>query len=191
MVARDPTEAPGAFLFFGVFSHHKALLADVRQSVERRFGPLHRLGISSEYPFPQTRTYAREMGSPLVRQFFVLRELQRQDCLADVKHETIAMEQSICASGCFDVPRPVNIDPGLLNDCRLILASTKDYAHRIYRGRGIWEEITLIYRHGRFDTLPWTYPDFRAPTYHAFFAELRAALLAAIRANKAQPGQQP
>ncbi len=61
-----------------------------------------------------------------------------------------------------------------------ILASTKDYAHRLYRADGIWEEITLVFRHGKFETLPWTYPDFRAPTYHQFFAALRTELMGRI-----------
>ena len=188
MAARVPTEAPGAFLFFGVFTHYAALLEETRRRVEDRFGPMHPLGISPVYPFPETRTYAREMGSPLVRQFFVLSELQPQDCLATIKRETIAMEEAIRNMEQFAVDRPVNIDPGLLNDCRVILASTKDYAHRIYRGRGIWEEITLIFRHGQFETLPWTYPDFRAPTYHAFFEQLRNELLKRNRNGTVHPG---
>ena len=38
----------------------------------------------------------------------------------------------------------VNVDPGIINDCRIILASTSDHAHRIYRGDGVWEEVTLV-----------------------------------------------
>ena len=86
------------------------------------------------------------------------------------------------------VPRPVNIDPGLVNDCRVILASTKDYAHRIYRGGGVWEEITLIYRHGAYETLPWTYPDFRQVAYHRFFAGFRKELLERIGSTGGKHG---
>ena len=106
-------------------------------------------------------------------------ELVPQDCLAVIKHAADELERELAETGDFPVVRPVNIDPGLVNDCRVILASTHDYAHRIYRGAGIWEEITLIWRHGAFEAQPWTYPDFRAPTYHEFFADLRRDLLSA------------
>lgn len=173
--------APPAFLFFGVFTGYRELLEATRELITEEFGPLHPAGSSAVFPFPRTRTYEKTMGARLVRQFFVLDELWPQDCLASIKHAARNMEVRLATSRSFEVPRPVNIDPGLLNDCRIILASTKDYAHRLYRGEGIWEEITLIFRRGRFEPLPWTYPDFRAPTYHAFFSELRQELLGRLR----------
>ncbi len=172
--------APPAFLFFGVFTGYPELLEEARDVIVEQFGPLHSAGSSPVFPFPRTQTYEKTMGTSLVRQFFVLDELRPQDCLSQVKHAALSMEERLAASRSFEVPRPVNIDPGLLNDCRLILASTKDYAHRLYRADGIWEEITLVFRHGKFETLPWTYPDFRAPTYHQFFAALRTELLGRI-----------
>ncbi len=170
-------EARPARLFFGVFSGASELLDTARTLIVERFGPLHERGTSPVYTFPSTRTYDRTMGTNLRRQFFLLDELKPQTCLAAVKAETVRLEAEIAARGSFDVERPINIDPGLLNDCRVILASTKDYAHRIYRGDGIWEEITLIYRHGAFDPVPWTYPDFRATTYHEYFLAARRDLL--------------
>ena len=170
-------DARPAFLFFGVFTGFPELLPASRELIVGEFGALHPNGTSEVFPFPRTRTYEKSMGADLVRQFFVLDELHPQDCLAGVKHATLKMEERLSSTRTFAVARPVNIDPGLLNDCRLILASTKDYAHRLYRGEGIWEEVTLIFRHGRFEPLPWTYPDFRAPMYHRFFAELRRDLL--------------
>lgn len=173
--------APPALLFFGVFTGYPDLLEAAKELVVREFGPLHPRGTSPVFPFPRTRTYERAMGARLVRQFFVLDEPRSQDCLAGVKHAALDMEERLAASRSFEVPRPINIDPGLVNDCRIILASTKDYAHRFYRGHGIWEEITLVFRHGRFEPLPWTYPDFRRATYHEFFAGLRRELLERLR----------
>lgn len=181
---RKARVAPPAFLFFGVFTGYPELLDEAKALIVREFGPLHPAGSSAVFPFPRTQTYEKSMGASLVRQFFVLDELRPQDCLAGAKRAALVMEERLAASKRFDVPRPVNIDPGLLNDCRLILASTKDYAHRLYRADGIWEEITLIFRHGSFETLPWTYPDFRAPTYHEFFARLRRELLERLGMGK-------
>ena len=176
--------ADPAVLFFGVFGVDSAVIAQARAQIETHFGGLHRHGVSPEFPFPDTETYRQTMGTSLRRQFFALEALQPQDVLADVKHKTIEIESAIADGGDFEVPRPINIDPGLLNDCRVILATTKDYAHRIYRDRGIWEEVTLIFRGGRFEALPWTYPDFRQPAYHEYFTTLRDDLFVRLGKRK-------
>ena len=139
----------------------------------KEFGPLHRDGESPVFPFPQTRTYERTMGATLERKFLVLAAPWPEDGLAAVKLASIAIEDEVRRAGRHPVERPVNIDPGLINDCRVILASTKDYSHRIYRGSGIWEEITLRFEDGAYRAEPWTYPDFRSPLYHEFFGRFR------------------
>jgi hypothetical protein len=175
--SRPLRAAPPAFLFFGVFSGRSEILDEARRLIEERFGALHAAGASATFPFPETRTYRHTMGGGLQRRFFVLAELFPQNALAPVKRLAITLEEEIRRRFPGGVARPVNIDPGLINDCRVILASTKDYAHRIYRGDGIWEEVTLIFRHGAYRPLPWTYPDFQNPEYHEFFARFRKELL--------------
>ena len=186
---RAPREAPPAFLFFGVITGFEEAFARVRGLIEAQCGSLRPEGVSAAYPFPETRTYARTMGPGLRRKFFVVDRPWPQDRLAQVKLAAIEMEEEVRRGGSFPVERPVNVDPGLLNDCRIVLASTKDYSHRIYRGSGIWEEVTLMYQDGGWKPLPWTYPDFRSPAYHEFFAGLRERLLAAMRTwrGSAQP----
>jgi len=71
------------------------------------------------------------------------------------------------------VTRPLNLDPGYLTEAKLVLASTKDHAHRIYLGRGIYAEVTLHYQNGRWQSHDWTYPDFQRPDYHLFFSQCR------------------
>ena len=178
-------EAPPAYLFFGVFTGFHDLFAQARRLIEERFGPLHPRGESPVYPFPETRAYRTTMGERLQRRFFVVAEPWRQDSLAAVKHASLEMEQAIARSGSFPVARPINIDPGLINDCRVILASTKDHAHRLYRGEGIWEEITLVFQGGAYRPLPWTYPDFRNPEYAAHFAPIRERHLEEINRSSA------
>lgn len=74
---------------------------------------------------------------------------------------------------CKTIKRPVNIDPGYINESRLILASTKDFSHRIYLRDGIYAEVTLKYRRGRYESFPWTFPDYQSPEYQNFFLETR------------------
>ena len=180
-------EPPPAYVFFGVFSQFDAAFTAVRETIEEQFGTLHPHGVSPRYPFPHTDTYHKTMGGPLQRQFFVLEERQPQDSLGTIKRATIEWERAIHDTIPSNVARAVNIDPGLINDCRVILASTKDYAHRIYRGHGIWEEITLVYRKGAYRPHPWTYRDFAASTYHGFLSGFRNAFLAAGEMSSSRP----
>jgi len=180
-----PRRAPPAYLFFGVFTGFPALFPEVRALIEARFGAIHPEGESPTFDFPETRSYARSMGSGLRRKFFILERLWPQDGLAAVKQTARDMEEAIGLGHPRPLDRAVdrvmNIDPGIINDCRVILASTKDYAHRIYRGDGIWEEISLVFQHGAYRSHPWTYPDFRRDTYHAFFARFRQKLLTNVQ----------
>jgi hypothetical protein len=59
---------------------------------------------------------------------------------------------------------------------KLVLASTKDFAHRIYLRDGIFAEITLFFRHGRWEHHEWTFPDYRRADYHEFFSRAREYL---------------
>lgn len=187
---RSRAPAPPARLFFGVITGFPELFDRARERLAARFGEMEPADESPLFPFPRTRTYAKAMGDPLSRKFFFLRAPWPQDGLATVKAAAIEIEEEIQAEGRFAVPRAVNIDPGLLNDCRIVLASTKDHAHRLYRGDGIWEEITLVFRGGAFRPLPWTYPDFRNPDYAAYFAPIRERHLDALgrrRSNACPP----
>ena len=181
---RERRLAPEARLFFGVITGFGRLFDVVRERISARFGELEPAEESPLLPFPATRTYSRSMGAgPLLRKFFFLRRHWPQDGLAEVKIASIGIEEEIQASEAFEVPRAVNIDPGLLNDCRIVLATTKDHAHRIYRGLGIWEEITLVFREGRYRPLPWTYPDFQCPEYAAYFTPIREAYLKGLNSG--------
>lgn len=73
--------------------------------------------------------------------------------------------------------RPLNLDPGYLTPAKLVLASTKDHAHRIYLRDGIFAEVTLVYRKGKWQPLEWTYPDYRRDDYQQFFTRCRERLL--------------
>jgi len=173
-VRRTLGVAREALLFFWVITRFPSLFERVRGLIEREFGALHPQGTSPEYPFPETKAYARTMGSNLSRKFFVLAKPWPQDGLAEAKLRAIEMEESIEGESSWEVARPVNIDPGLLAESRIVLATTKERPHRLYRTRGVWEEVTLLRRQGTFEVLPWTYPDFRSSAYHEFFAGLEA-----------------
>ena len=59
---------------------------------------------------------------------------------------------------------------------KLVLATTKDHAHRLYLGGGIYAECTLRWFQGDFVPWEWTYPDYRTEHYRDFFAAVRRLL---------------
>jgi hypothetical protein len=71
------------------------------------------------------------------------------------------------------VPRPLNLDPGYLGLGKLVLASTKDHAHRLYLSRGIYAEVTLNYQDRGWRHHDWTFPDYRRADYQQFFSQCR------------------
>jgi len=79
------------------------------------------------------------------------------------------------------VKRPVNLDPGYLEQGKIILASTKNFYHRMYLARGIFGEVTMHYRNNAWEFFPWTYPDYKSAEYQAFFLELRAVYRRQLR----------
>lgn len=108
--------------------------------------------------FDHTRYYEKEMGTPLYKRILIFEGLMDPGELPDLKLFTNALEREGAEAG-----RRVNCDPGYVSGARVALASTKDFAHRLYLGRGIYGEVTLVVRDGRLAPLPWTYPDFREP----------------------------
>ena len=107
-------------------------------------------------------------------------------CLPEVKRFTIALEKVVAASGKYSEERPLNLDPGLVQLGKFLLASTKDQAHRIYLADDIFAEVTLRFTAGAFEVWPWTYADYREEAVRAFLNQARANLyerVTAIRAN--------
>ena len=54
----------------------------------------------------------------------------------------------------------------------------KNFSHRIYLGRGVYGEVTLMFRKGRWEALPWTFPDYASCRYDSFLTEVRGRLRA-------------
>ncbi len=170
---------PPARLFCGCFSAFPDLLAGIGPRLEALWGPIARR--SAPLEFPDTRLYAPAMGRGLTRIFYVFGGLFPQDCLPAAKRAACALEEEIAREASWPVPRPINLDPGLVSEGRLVLASTKDRGHRLPRADGVYEEITLLFFEGAFQPLLWTYPDFRAPDVRAFFEQVRAEFLGETR----------
>jgi hypothetical protein len=158
-------------LFVGVLVASEDRVAEVEARLLATYGPLDFK--SPLLPFTFTDYYRQETGDHILRIFFSFERLVEADQLPGVKCDTNALEETFAAAG-RDVKRPVNLDPGYLENSKIILASTKNFYHRMYLGRGIFGEVTMHFRNGAYEFFPWTYPDYKSPEYQKFFLELRA-----------------
>jgi hypothetical protein len=136
------------------------------------------VALSSEpFAFTETDYYSATMGEDLKKQFLAFERLIDPGSLAGVKCRTNEWEAEYAALKRHAELRPLNLDPGYITPAKLVLASTKDHAHRIYLGSGIYAELTMSYRKRAWQPMEWTYPDYRRDDYQRFFSECREWLL--------------
>jgi len=171
----QPTEAEPVRLLVGMLSAYPGALAEAEAHLSDPLGPVDLRSDLFAHAF--TEYYRDEMGHPLVRYFIAFERLIQPDDLAGIKRFTGDVEQRVADSGRWPVARPVNLDPGYIAPAKLVLASTKNHSHRIYLDAGIYGEVTLLFARHEWQALEWTYPDYRTPAYHAFFARVRERLL--------------
>jgi len=146
-------------------------LADALKALERRFGPVQYETL--EITCQKSDMYREEMGEGLLRRFFSFEKMVSREDLADIKKICHKVEPDFAdhIQG-YDF-RAVNIDPGILTTCNLVMASHREYNHRIYLKDGVFAEVALIFAKGEFRRLPWTHPDFCDTEAIDFFTRVR------------------
>ncbi len=170
----EPTPTPAAVLLMAAFSRYDEALDWARDRAVETFGPVAMR--SDAFDFDQTDYYDTTMGTGLRKIFFTFGAPFDPADLPDVKLTANRWEQEYAGHADHPEPRPLNIDPGYLTLGKLVLASTKDHAHRIYLARGIYAEVTLYYKHDRWRPREWTFADYRREDYQQFFSQCRRFL---------------
>ncbi|MDD5079255.1 MAG: DUF4416 family protein [Candidatus Omnitrophica bacterium] len=162
IIKPQPVKLILALIFRDKLSYSKTL-----RILSKKFG---RVDFESPvFNFNVTDHYEKEIGRDLFRRFISFNKLIPPEALSRIKILTNKIEKKLsCKKG-----RTVNIDPGYLDMAKLVLATTKDYMHRIYLGRGIYAEITLSYQGKSFRPWDWTYPDYRTDAYIRLFNHIR------------------
>ncbi|MHB9154764.1 MAG: DUF4416 family protein [Endomicrobiales bacterium] len=153
--------------FCGILMVSETLLPPVVALLEEELGPAD--SRSETIAFDFTDYYEKEMGPRLARTWISFERPAGPDELPRIKQLTNRIEEETALGG----RRRVNLDPGYLTLAKLVLASSKDFSHRLYLSQGIYGEVTLIYKHEKFEALPWTYPDYRSPAGERFFKGIR------------------
>ncbi|MFA5362097.1 MAG: DUF4416 family protein [Candidatus Omnitrophota bacterium] len=161
------TAYPPVKLIVGFIFNDDNVYRKVKAILSRRFGAID--FESGVIPFRYTDYYEKEFGRDLKRSFVSFKKLVPLDRLARIKIITNSIEHSLAVKN----RRTINIDPGFVDLAKLVLATTKDFCHRIYLNRGICAEVTLFYKGKSFRHWEWTYPDYRTPEYIAIFNHIR------------------
>jgi len=129
---------------------------------------------STSYNFSDfTEYYQPEMGNELYKIFWVFSELFPPEKLPEMKITTNQLEREYSLKG----KRQINMDPGYISQAKLVLATTKDYSHRLYLSHGIFADLHLQFYQGSFRKQPWTYPDYQQTGMIRFFNQVRSNYL--------------
>ncbi len=183
----NPQPPHQVLLVMAAFSRHAEGLAWAKETAERHLGPVALT--SPNFDFNQTDYYTVSMGTNLKKVFYAFETLVDPAELPKVKRMANGWEDEYGRMGTCPEARPLNLDPGYITEAKLVLASTKDHAHRLYLQSGIYGEVTLYYQHRQWRCHPWTFPDYQTADYHSFFERCRN-YLRDRRANRpAAPGE--
>jgi hypothetical protein len=167
-----------AILFVGsLFSSDDVFFA-AEQDLREMFGTV--LFKSPTVQWDYSDYYNSELRPPLLRTFLFFKTVVDPLCLVEAKLRVMEMEKKFSVND----RRQINIDPGYLTLAKAVLASTKNYSHRINLGRGVFAELELFFRQGRFNPMPYTYADYRDKRFLGFFATARELFKKSLEAEK-------
>lgn len=175
----EDKQSPSGIVVWGLITSDLALIPEIENKITPNFGQV--ILKSQTIPFDFTTYYEEEMGKNLTRCWLTTNNLTTLNRIAEIKHYGIAIEKIFTNEV---NQRRINIDPGFMTLSNFILATTKNYAHRIYLKDGIFAEITLIYRNKSYQALDWTYPDYRNEI--DFFNKSRQSLCELLTHTKNQ-----
>ncbi|HHF52635.1 MAG TPA: DUF4416 family protein, partial [Candidatus Aminicenantes bacterium] len=123
-------------LIIGIMAGEPEVFSMAQEELGNLFGSIDME--SNFFPFTYTDYYSKQMGgASLMRKFISFDTLVDPETLSEIKITTNRIEEKIRID--FQSPhRIVNIDPGVINDSSLIMATVKDFAHRIPLQKGIY-----------------------------------------------------
>ena len=166
-------------LIIGILAANYQCLHSAADVLTDKFGNADFM--SEVWPFDKTDYYKDQTGTRILRQFVSIERLIKPVKLAKIKLQTNKLEQKLAKALGIPLPRPVNLDPGIIEPSKLVLATTKNYSHRIYIGKNMYAEVTLIFEKGHWQPFDYTYPDYRQQCYFDFFEKVRTKLVEQLK----------
>ena len=151
----------------GLIFQNEDIYTKATAALKKKFGAVDLE--SSPIAFNFTDYYEKETGTGLIRRFLAFKKLRDPAAFVGIKRFCVKLEKKFSVNNA----RRINIDPGYINESKLVLTTTKDFSHRIYLGKGVFAEITLNYQGKNFKDHPTTFPDYRTDTYKNIFLQIR------------------
>lgn len=170
---------PDVKLVCGILYHDEAWVEPCLQDLAARFGEMDFR--SPALPFEYTDYYFGEMGKPLFRVFVSFFHLIPSENLLESKLFTEKIERKYATEA--QGKRVLNLDPGYLTAAAFVLATSKNYAHRIHLGQGVFAQQELLFERKRIRTLDWTYPDYRSFEYQEMLRRIRQVYLSQLKTS--------
>ncbi|MBN1296852.1 DUF4416 family protein [bacterium] len=165
------TSPPPCVFFTAILATDQAVFADGCETLIDRFGdPIERLDPRA---FKHTNYYRSEMGDGLIKGFLAFTPPFNPGHLSLRKRQMRELEWVFGRHDDDGFHREINIDPGYVNLSQVVLATSKNFSHRLYLQDGVFGEVTLLYHPAGWETLPWTYPDYLIPEVQAFLIRCR------------------
>lgn len=161
--------------FCGVLYSDEKLLQDAYRLLQEKFGAIDYK--SPVFPFDVTDYYVAEMGSPIWRCFCSFLDLKSPQLLAASKILCNELEEQLAVEN----RRKVNLDIGYIDYDKVVLASAKYHAHKIYLDLGIYADLTMRYEKGSFKPCEYAFPDFKSGLYDEVFLHIRAKYKGQLR----------
>lgn len=158
---------PPVKLIAALMINEQAPLEDVMNVLQEQWGPAD---MQTEwFDFSHSDYYEKEFGRGLKKKYLSFENLFSIELMPDYKIWSNSVEERFLKES----GRTVNIDPGYIADAKLILATTKNLAHRIYIGKSIYADQQLIFRDRTFWPMPWTFADMKQEMSIRFFNGVR------------------
>jgi hypothetical protein len=174
----EPIPFLPAKLICGIIASKDRYFRSAEERLVELYGPLD---LSSPlFDFVFTDYYEKEMGQNLKRRFVSFANLISPEELSEIKIQTNALEQEI-REEMKAIQRIVNLDPGFLTSSALIMATAKDFAHRIPLRHGIYAHLEFLFGKKDIRRLSWTYPDYDTEGYQTFFLDVKRIYLSQIK----------
>lgn len=152
-------------LFIGILSSDTKLFETIKK--EFKYGEIDYESEIFDWNF--TKYYNDELGENIKKKFIFFKKLINPDEIVKIKLETNKIEDKYSKNS----KRKINLDPGYLTHSKVLLATAKDYSHKIYIGKGIYGDVVLTFRNKTFEPHVYTFRDFRTKEYIELFNKMR------------------
>jgi len=174
----EPKLFPQVKLVCGIIASQEPYFRRAEEELAELYGPVDKVSLLFNFNF--TDYYQGQMGKSLKRKFLSFANLISPERLSEIKLQTNGLEEKIRKE--FQASqRIVNLDPGYMTSSALVMATAKDFSHRIPLRDGIYAHLELLFSKKEVKVLSWTYPDYKTEGYQKFFLEIRQIYLSQLR----------